>query len=185
MSILPLYLQYILFFFLYLLHTTENDFLTVSFKTSIDVKRERHLPDKNAICCVRSSKVLPASQATHVQIMDLKNKIQKEKRLKLCCLNCSGSFQQTCSYGSREARALSPHLTRHRHRAPGSADSQGWGMRMRSSHAESLLHQARCHELEEPIDALFHPEAFKPLSHTSGSVNGNRQFGTRTFFCSS
>lgn len=118
MSILPLYLQYILFFFLYLLHTTENDFLTVSFKTSIDVKRERHLPDKNAICCVRSSKVLPASQATHVQIMDLKNKIQKEKRLKLCCLNCSGSFQQTCSYGSRETRALSPHLTRHRHRAP-------------------------------------------------------------------
>lgn len=77
------------------------------------------------------------------------------------------------------------HSRQHRHRAPRFCWQPGLG-----KEDEEVLCQEPSPSgtlpwvLKEPLDALFHPEAFKPLPHTSGSVNGNRQFGTRTFFCS-
>lgn len=46
---------------------------------------------------------------------------------------------------------------------------------MRRSRAKSLLHQAHCLELEEPLDALFHPEAFKPLQEVSMAIGSLAQ----------
>lgn len=161
-------------FFLYLLHKTANDFLTVSFKASIEVKRERHLPDKNTLCWVWSSKILPASQAAHVQITDLK-KLQKEERLKLRCPNRSASLQQTRSCGSRE---LGTEPTPTGTEPPGS-DSQGWGRRMRRSCAKSLLHQARCLELEELSSTLSstqkHSSPYLTLQEVSMAIGSLAQ----------